>query len=244
MSQRRVSQNNDVDANLANADNASLVDAALQSQSPKPVNGSAGKPPKTNGGMVSLGGDEDDIRRYRADQNYSLHVAAKKKAVVVPVARPDRQTWIMVHPDPDWRAPYWLFEDKANRRVYLVEPDIAPDITDDLVLKLLVAYVSLSGAPGLWPIRLPGEGGNIDTYNESALAIVSEHAGKWIRVLCNQNEKAYSILDSPPMELPTPKWPEGGYDWMTRIAFKNRKIKAHDHPALLALRGRLSDDAR
>jgi hypothetical protein len=140
--------------------------------------------------------------------------------------------------------PIWVLEDKANRRVYLVEPVIAPDIISDLTLKLLVAYVSRSGAPGLWPIRLPDEGGRLDTYNESALEIVAEHAGKWIRILCDQQEKAYSILDSPPLDCPVPKWPEGGFRWMTRIAFKGRIIKSLDHPVLQTLRGKVSRDAQ
>jgi hypothetical protein len=202
--------------------------------------------PSTNGSAVGLSigsqraREELDIRQYRADQNYSLHVAAKKKAVVVPVVRPDRQIWIMVHPDPGWRAPWWLLEDKPTGRVYLMDPKIAPDPADDLKLKLLVAYVSISGAPGLWPIRLPDETGNIDTYNESALAIVSEHAGKWIRVLCDRSEKAYFVLESPPsIELPVPRWPEGGYDWMSTIAFRNRIIKTPEHPILMARRGAL-----
>jgi hypothetical protein len=229
MSQSKISQNpDDSTAPSLPPVNGSLTSANNDTPKAHPVIGSQQAP------------EELDIRRYRADQNYSLHVSAKKKAIVVPVMRPGRQTWIMVHSDPDWRVPFWLLEDKANQRVYLLEPDIAPDLTGDLVLKLLVAYISLSGAPGLWPIRLPDESGNIDTYNESALAIVSECGGKWIRVLCDRGEKAYSILESPPLDLPAPKWPEGGYDWMVATAFKNRIIKTPEHPVLLALRGSLS----
>jgi hypothetical protein len=195
-------------------------------------------------GSSELSEDEFDIRRYRVDQDCNLHVAAQKKAVVVPVTRPDRQSWIMIHPAEAWRMPVFVLDDRANRRVYLVEPQIAPDVMSDLVLKLLVAYVSRTGAVGLWAIRLPDESGRIDSFNESALAIVAEHSNKWIRVLCDQQEKAYSILESPPLECPMPKWPEGGLHWMLRTAFKNRIIKTLDHPVLQILRGKVSRDSQ
>jgi hypothetical protein len=229
------------------------ADANATPQPPQPVNGSIplgsdDAIPQPNGDSVigssqPFDDDEFDIRRYRVDQDCSLHVEAKKKAVVVPVMRPDRQTWITVHPAKEWRMAAFVLEDKANRRVYLVEPDIAPDVMSDLTLKLLVAYVSRSGAPGLWPIRRPDESGRLDSYNESALEIVAEHSGKWIRVLCDQSEKAYSILDSPPIDCPLPKWPELGFNWMVRVAFKNRIIKTHEHPVLQALRGKVSYDS-
>jgi len=208
---------------------------------PQPVNGSpVNESTQAKDGQVGLNSQsaDFDINQFRADQNFGLHVQAKKKAVVVPVERPNRQSWICIHPDRTWRMPIFVLEDKENRRTYLVEKEIAPDVTEDLTLKLLVAYTTRAGNPALWTIRLPDEGGRIDTYNESALAIVEEYAGQWIRVLCDQNERSYSVLTSPPVELPVPKWPDGGFEWMFRAAFKGRIIKTTEHPFLLGLRGR------
>jgi hypothetical protein len=217
-----------------------------------PVNGAAPPPAASTAPHPSSGpiigssqssDDEFDITRYRVDQDCNLHIAAQKKAVVVAVSRPDKQSWVLLHPSEAWRMAAFVLEDKANRRVFLVEPNIAPDVMSDLTLKLLVAYVSRSGACGLWAIRLPDESGRIDTFNESALEIVAEHSNKWIRILCDQQERAYSILDSPPLECPIPKWPEGGFLWMLRTAFKNRIVKSLDHPVLQALRGKVSRDS-
>ena len=177
-----------------------------------------------------------DITAFKTDQGFG-GVQAQRKVVSVPVSRPDRQMWIAVHPDPAWRVAVNLFEDKANRRTYLVTPDIAPEVIGDLVNKLLVSYVTRTGSPGLWPIRLPDEGGRLDTYNESALSIVSEYSGQWIRVLTDPAEKCYSIMQSPPMPLPSPKWPDGGFQWVCETAFKNRIINSLSHPALVSLRG-------
>jgi hypothetical protein len=197
--------------------------------------------PPVNGSAVGHTGQAAnstfDLSEFRLDQNFGLRTQAQRKVVVVPVARPDKQQWVAIHPDPAWRVYVNLFEDKANRRTYLVAPDIAPEVTEDLVSKVLVSYVTRTGSPGLWPIRLPDDGGRLDTFNESALNIVAEYAGQWVRVLVDQAEKSYSVMSSPPMEIPAPKWPDGGFAWMCETAFKNRIIRSLDHPALVALRG-------
>jgi hypothetical protein len=95
------------------------------------------------------------------------------------------------------------------------------------------------GDPGLWDIRMPGEDGKIDTYNESALVIVSEHAGKWIRILTNDSQKCYSILDCD-VNPPAPKFPES-FEWMFDTAYRGRVIASLDHPKLQALRGGIDD---
>jgi hypothetical protein len=178
-----------------------------------------------------------DLNEFRINQDFSLHVQARKTAVCVPVQRPDRQQWVFLHPDPAWRVHVALLEDKSNRRSYLVAPEIVPDVTEDLTAKLLIAYVTRTGNPGLWGVRLPDEGGRIDTFNESALAIIASHTNQWIRILCDQADKSYSVLEAGPVELPAPRWPEGGFQWMFDTAFKNRVIRSTEHPLLQALRG-------
>src|SRR5215472_7956992 len=124
-----------------------------------------------------------DLNRFRIDQNFSQHVQARKKAVVVPVVKPGRQQWIYIHPDPAWHWSVALLEDTDNRQTFIVEPELIPDVTEDLTNKLLVAYMTRTGNPCLWPLRLPREDGYIDPVSLSALTIATEHAGKWIRVL-------------------------------------------------------------
>jgi hypothetical protein len=100
-----------------------------------------------------------------------------------------------------------------------------------------VAYVTLQGAAGLWPIRMPDETGRIDSYNESALRIIDQFAGQWIRILSNQSERRYDVLETPSTQLPEPKWPKDGFQWMFSTAFRSRVIDSINHPVLRALRG-------
>jgi hypothetical protein len=181
---------------------------------------------------------ELDVDRLRIDQDFGAHIQTRRKALVVPVGRPDKQSWIHLHPDPKEQWSVGMLDDTVNRRHYVVDPDILPEITADLVPKLLVPYATRQGSVGLWAIRLPDESGRIDTFNESALAIVREYPAQWIRVLTNQETRSYDVLECE-VEVPTPKFPEGGIRYLLKIAFRNRVIQTLDHPVLKALRGGL-----
>jgi hypothetical protein len=193
-------------------------------------------PGTVNGSPISQS-SELDLERFRINQDFAAHVQTRKTAVSVSVRRPDRQHWVCIHPGADWRAPVAVLEDKLNQRTYIVEPKIVPEVTADLVPKLLVTYATRQGTTSLWPIRMPDESGRLDTYNESALSIVEQYGGQWIRVLPNQTDRCYDVLEMPTIELPSPKWPEGGFEQLFSLAFKNRVISNLNHPVLKALRG-------
>lgn len=180
---------------------------------------------------------ELDLSQFRINQDFAAHIQARKVAISVNVRRPDRQQWVCPLPGREWRAPVAILEDKANQRTYIVVPEIVPEVTADLVPKLLVAYVTTQGAASLWPIRMPDESGRLDTYNESALQIIEQYGGRWIRVLPNQVERRYDVLEMAATELPAPKWPEGGFTKLFSLAFRGRVIDNLNHPVLKTLRG-------
>jgi hypothetical protein len=227
MSQKKGSQNNDGDAN------ENIVDAIRNDGN---SNGIAAKP--INGPTSASGLPHPD--RFRIPQNFAEHVMARKKAVVVPMKKPDDQEWVFIHPSKDWRSSIGMLKDKANREYFAVEPELLPEITENLVPMLLVAYVTRAGSPGLWPIRLPNEAGRQDSYNRSALEIVYQHSGEWIRVVSNEGSKTYEIWQmKAQVEMPIPNWPEGGFAYLFGIAIKGNIITTLEHPLLKTLRGEL-----
>jgi hypothetical protein len=261
MSRRKVSQIADTDTNPMNTDDHDVAGAILQSrklingpannsglahsantnppsdgndaagagpQSPKPVNGSS-----SISGLAHPG-------RFRISQNYADHVQTKKKAVVVPMRRPDDQDWVFVPPGKEWRDSVGMLKDKANREYYVVEPELLPEISETLIPVLLVTYVTRGGSPGLWPIRLPNEAGRLDSYNRSALEIVNGYAGEWIRVTLDESGRCYQVVEmASKVEMPQPKWPEGGFAYLFGVAIKANIITSLEHPLLKTLRGEL-----
>jgi hypothetical protein len=222
MSRTRLSQNSD------DVDNPAGARPPNKEVSAKPVNGTTG---------ISGLAHPD---RFRIAQNFADHVQTRKKAVVVPMRRPDDQEWVFIHPDKEWRDSVGMLKDKANREYYVVEPELLPEITETLIPVLVVAYVTRGGAPGLWPIRLPNEAGRQDSYNRSALEIALGHAGKWIRVAVNESGKSYEVVEmATHVEMPAPKWPEGGFAYLFGVAIKGNIITTLEHPLLKTLRGEL-----
>jgi hypothetical protein len=45
------------------------------------------------------------------------------------------------------------------------------------------------------------------------------------------------VLETPSVELPAPKWPDGGFKELFAKAFKSRVITEINHPVLKSLRG-------
>ncbi len=67
-----------------------------------------------------------DLERLRLSQDFPSQVGVKKAILTVPVRKPDRQWFIRVHPDPDWRLETAVLELKDERETYLVEPEMWP----------------------------------------------------------------------------------------------------------------------
>src|SRR5262245_28680412 len=68
----------------------------------------------------------DDLSAIRLDQSYANTLGVKKLLTTVPVRKPNRQDFVRVHPDPEYRlTPVAIIEMKEDREVYLVTPAIA-----------------------------------------------------------------------------------------------------------------------
>jgi hypothetical protein len=190
----------------------------------KPVNGS------TLGHKPAL-----DPNKFRIDQNMAAHLQLRKVPTSINVQRPDPQSWIYILPDPAWRITVGIFEDKVNQEVYLVAPELIPDLMGDIKSKLLVTYITRQNDVRLWPISLPDEHGRHDTYSASAIAIVEIYAGEWIRVKSNQHEKRYDVTPCPTATLAPPKLPDQPFEWVFDLAFKNHHIRDINHPVIRRL---------
>jgi hypothetical protein len=194
--------------------------------------------PTINGAVVgSTPAQVDLLAKTHMPQDLATYAKARRKAASVPVHKPDSRVWVYVHPSPEWRIKRPVLADKVNQRTWVVSPDLYPEVMEDVKIKLLVTYATKQGAVCLWPISMPSASGRLDTYNESALNIVDEQAGRWIRVCTDEVEHNYYYNDMPPtaIEAPPPTWPES-FSWVFNTAFKGRLIESIDHWALKQLR--------
>jgi hypothetical protein len=162
-----------------------------------------------------------DPSMYALNQNFKAHLQTRKKPTTVMVRKADSQTWVYFHPDPAWRTVVGLLEDKANQIVYVADPNLVPDVLQDMKSKLLVTYATRAGTLGLCPIGMPDENGKHESHAASLTEIVNVHAGQWIRIAHNSESHSYDVTDSPTAPG-APKWPIEGFsyifNWLLRVA--------------------------
>jgi hypothetical protein len=88
----------------------------------------------------------------------------------------------------------------------------------------------------LWPVRLPGEDGRRDAWNESALRAVELAMTSWVRVVANMSLGGYEVFQATG-NIPEPVWPERSLEELVHTAFRHMYISDMDHPVIRQLRG-------
>lgn len=182
--------------------------------------------------------DGNEFEQYRFSQDFESMAGIKKQILVVPVRKPDRQTWFWIHPDEDWRMPFALIELKEERDTYLVSPEVYPELAGECLPKYLITCQTKTGMTFFWPIKMAGPDGRLDPWNQSALRIVTEYPARWIRVVANLSLGAYEVYIAEG-EFPPPTWPAEGFQSLLKKAFKDKIIETLDHPIVRMLRGRV-----
>lgn len=201
------------------------VDAGIPAGSARSDVGKAGAP-----------ADPFDLSRLKLNQNFADAAGVKKALLTVPVRKPNRQDFVRVHPGPEYRLETAVLELKEERETYLVSPDLWLDLPGELVAKVLFLTLNRQKVLSLWPVRLPGEDGRVDDWNQSALEAADIAQHQWVRVQANMSLGAYEVFTASGV-LPEPEWPEQTFQDILKIAFKGRLIDRLDHPAIRRLRG-------
>jgi hypothetical protein len=179
-----------------------------------------------------------DLASIRLSQDFATTIGVKKLITTVPVRKPNRQEFVRVHPDPKYHLDTAVVELKAERETYVVAPSLWPEVHGELIPKRLLLTMTRQNVLTLWPIRLPGEDGRIDQWNQSAM-IASERATQcWVRVASARHLGAYELFEAP-ADLPDPEWPEISFQEIFDIAFRGYQIDDINHPVLKQLRGEI-----
>src|SRR5215813_2275577 len=95
-----------------------------------------------------------DLSRLRISQDFTVSNGVKKLLTTVPVRKPDRQSFIRVH--PEWRLQTNVVELKGEGETYLVELYIWPELSTEMTAQVLFVAITRQDVVFLWPIRLPG----------------------------------------------------------------------------------------
>ena len=177
-----------------------------------------------------------DLEGLRLSQNYASSIGVKKALLTVPVRKPDRQWFIRVHPKEEYRLPTAVLNLKEEREIYLVEKPLWTELPGEITPTVLYTTISRQGVVFLWPVRLPGEDGRLDQWNQSALDAAEMATTRWLRVAANMHLGAYDVFEATG-EIPDPEWPDIDLGALLEVAFKGRFIDSLDHPVVQRLQG-------
>ena len=179
-----------------------------------------------------------DLANIRLTQDFSSTIGVKKRITTIPVRKPTRQEFVRVHPDTAYHLDTAVVELKAEHETYVVAPDLWPEVSSELIPKRLVLTMTRQNVLTLWPIRLPGEDGRIDPWNQSAMVAADRASQCWVRVSSDRHLGAYELFEAP-ADLPEPEWPDITFQEVLDIAFRGRQIDDINHPVLKQLRGEM-----
>jgi len=174
--------------------------------------------------------------RLRLSQDFADTVGVEKQLTTVPVRKPTKQEFFRTPKGATQRLETAVLELKEERETYLVDRPLWQELPGELVPKVLQTAITRQGVLLIWPIRLPGEDGRLDSWNQSALEAAELAQTHWIRLVANMSLGAYDIYTATG-SLPEPEWPELSFEEILKVAFKDHFITSLDHPVVRRLRG-------
>lgn len=178
-----------------------------------------------------------DLTSLRLQQDFAAEAGVRKRILRVPVSKPNKQAFIRVHPGEEFAMNFALVELQQEREVYIVRPDLVPQLENEIIRKRLFTAIDRQGNVFLWPIRTQGSGGHqLDSWNQSALDAAQQAMTTWVRVVSNQALGAYDVV-TPQGTVSDPTWPKESFKELLGKAFKGKVIESIDHPVLRHLRG-------
>ena len=89
-------------------------------------------------------------KRLRLSQRFTQGTDVKRALITVPVRKPSAQDFFRVHPDEEWRLDTALIEIKADREVYLVDPEIWPLFPNECKPRTLYTTIDIFAFLSAW----------------------------------------------------------------------------------------------
>jgi hypothetical protein len=180
--------------------------------------------------------DDFDLKNLVLPQSFIETAGVKKLLTHIPVRRPDKQTFIRVHPDPTYRATMAVVELRDEREMYLLTPEVAAAMPNEFSMACVFTAITRQGNLFLWPVKLPQPDGKVLSWHQVAMEAAMMAMDKWLRVVPNMGNSAYDIYEAQGV-IPDPTWPSLEFKELLRIAWRDKLVKTLDHPLIKRLHG-------
>src|SRR5208283_1939984 len=86
----------------------------------------------------------------------------------IPVRKPNRHEFVRTHPNPEMWFNTGVFEDKEEREVFFVTPDMRDALVGEIKPVTLTATINRQSVLFLWPVKLPTDEMRRNACSETA----------------------------------------------------------------------------
>lgn len=163
-------------------------------------------------------------------------IGVKRIMTTIPVKRPDKQAFVRVRPESEYRLEVGVIELKVERELYVVRRHIIAQLPSEVTRVMLFTAITRQETLFLWPVRLPDDSGRSNTWATSAMAAAERAMHKWVRVKANMDAGGYELFEAQGITA-EPHWPDMPFDQILKLAFADRDIKTMEHPVIRQLLG-------
>jgi len=172
---------------------------------------------------------------YKLSQDFRVWSVSKGNPWLFPV-RKQNQVWFQVHRARMAHA-FALIENKGRQETYLVPPQIYQELIGEVYSKVSFQHArTRQGVSFLWPIQDADQTDDW-TNEQSALQIVTEYAGRWVRVGLKYGVGSLWSLHCRGRISSSGLAPRG-FQSRLQKAFRGKIIDSIDHPIVRKLRGK------
>jgi hypothetical protein len=178
--------------------------------------------------------DPFDPANIKLDQNFAESAGLKKLLTTVPVRKPKKQEFNRVRPEPEYRSTAAVIELEEDRETYLIAPEIARTLPDEISAVTIFTAINRQGVLFLWPVKLPSPDRKPNDYNRTAREGAELCMTGWYKVKANTSLGAYEHTPGA-KTIPDPEWPDLPFRELLRIAFRDRYIDHLEHPVIQRL---------
>ena len=184
----------------------------------------------------------DDLGPLRLGQDFADGLNVTQQLLRVRVQKPSNVSFIRTHPSTEYRFTATLIVLKEEKEHYLVPGSLRDHLASEPTFGAYALFTAIArpgGQPFLWPVRLPGPDGHMNSWPQSEIDIATGVATThWVRVVSTKAVGAYVSTAAPASDSwGDPKWPTLPFNKLLALAFKDKVINSLDHPVLRRLRG-------
>jgi hypothetical protein len=182
--------------------------------------------------------DPFEPANLRLDPEYLKTGGVKKLLTTVPVRKPNKQDFIRVHSDPEYRlCGVGMIELQEEREIYLVTPGYVRQL-EPQTFSFCNLYLAINRQKVvfLWPCEIAGDRGPCKSMAHFGTGGRGESDGSMDQGRGEHEFGAYEffVAENP---LSDPEWPSVSLRDLLQIAFKGHVIDGRDHPVMQRLRG-------